>query len=143
MNSKLTKSALLVALTLTVIAALPQLMVAQEAGDQIAPAGHLNITWNINLSGQVFLGARPVGAAEYEVEGSRRRFSAEADNVNLANGSSLTVYVAGKRVGSFTLTDGGGALLLDTFAHQSVPYINRGTVVAIYYGSTRLLSGKF
>jgi hypothetical protein len=143
MNSKLTKSALLVALTLTAIAALPHSMVAQEAGDQIAAAGQLNITWNINLSGQVFLGARPVGAAEYEVEGSRRRFSAEADNVNLPNGSSLTVYVAGKRVGSFTLTDGGGALLLDTFAHQSVPYINRGTVVAIYYGSTRLLSGKF
>ena len=58
-------------------------------------------------------------------------------------GRSLNVYVSGKLVGSFTLTDGGGALLLDTLAHQKVPYINQGTTVAIYYGSTKILSGRF
>ena len=107
MISKLTKSALIAVLTLTVFVALPQLMCAQEAVTQ-APVGRLNITWNINLSGPAFLGAVPVGAAEYEVEGRRRRFSAEADNLNLPNGSRLAVYVAGKLVGTFTLTDGGG-----------------------------------
>jgi hypothetical protein len=117
-------------------------MCAQEAVTQ-APVGRLNITWNINLSGPAFLGAVPVGAAEYEVEGRRRRFSAEADNLNLPNGSRLAVYVAGKLVGTFTLTDGGGVLLLDTFAHQKVPTVLRGTTVAIYYGHTKIVSGKF
>jgi hypothetical protein len=143
MTSKLTKSALIAVLALTVFAALPQLMHAQEAAMQAAPAGRLNITWNINLSGPSFNGVVPVGAAEYEVEGSRRRFSAEADNVNLPDGSTLAVYVAGKLAGRFTLTDGGGALLLDTFAHQKVPIVNKGTTVAIYYGHTKIVSGKF
>jgi len=142
MISKLTKSALIAVLTLTVFVALPQLMCAQEAVTQ-APVGRLNITWNINLSGPAFLGAVPVGAAEYEVEGRRRRFSAEADNLNLPNGSRLAVYVAGKLVGTFTLTDGGGVLLLDTFAHQKVPNGLRGTTGAIYYGHTKIVSGKF
>lgn len=143
MISKLTKTALIAVLTFTLFAVLPQLMPAQEAGAQMVPAPRLNITWNINLSGPGFNGVKPVGAAEYEIEGSRRRFSAEADNVNLPNGSRLTVYVAGKSVGSFTLTDGGGAMLLDTFAHQKVPIVNHGTTVAIYYGSTKIVSGKF
>ena len=142
MISKLTKSALIAVLTFTVFAALPQLMPAQEAAAQ-APAGRLNITWNINLSGPSFNGAVPVGAAEYEVEGSQRRFSAEADNVNLPDGSKLGVYVAGKLVGTFALNGGGGALLLDTFAHQKVPTVTKGTTVAIYYGRTKIVSGKF
>ena len=129
MISKLTKSALVAMLTLTLFAVAPTLSHAQQLK---GPVNQLTINWNINLSGPPFRGMTPVGAAEYEVEG-RRRFSAEADNVNLPDGSSLNVYVAGRLVGSFTLTDGGGALLLDTLAHQHVPYINHGTTVAIYY----------
>lgn len=142
MISKLTKSAVLAMLTLTLFATLPQLLMAQGA-DLSAPAGRLTINWNIVLSGLPFNGVTPVGAAEYEVEGSRRRFSAEADNVNLPDGTSLNVYVSGKLVGSFTLTDSGGALLLDTLAHQKVPSITKGSTVAIYYGSTKILSGTF
>lgn len=143
MIPKLSKSALAALLALTVFAALPIGSHAQEAGSQGTLVNQLNLNWNITLSGPPFNGATPVGAAEYEVEGTRRRFSAEADNVNLPDGSNLNVYVAAKLVGSFTLTDGGGALLLDTFSHQKVPYINKGTKVAIYYGSTKLLSGSF
>ena len=142
MISKLSKSALIAVLTLTVLAALPQLMQAQEAATQ-APAGRLNITWNINLSGPSFNGGVPVGAAEYEVEGSQRKFSAEADNVNLSDGSNLGVYVAGKFVGSFVLNGGSGVLLLDTFVHQKVPVVTHGTTVSIYHGRTKILSGKF
>lgn len=142
MISKLTKSALLAVLTLTLFAAIPQFMHAQEAA-QAAQEGRLTINWTINLTGPTFNGMKPVGSADYEVEGNRRRFSAEADNVNLPNGTRLHVYVAGKAVGSFTLTDTGGALLLDTFAHQNVPFISKGTPVAIYYGSTKIVSGKF
>ena len=143
MISKPTKSALIAMLTLSLFAALPNSLKAQETAALTAPAGRLNITWNINLAGPVFNGAKPVGAAEYEVEGTRSRFSAEADNVNLPDGTSLSVYISGKLAGSFTLTDGGGALLLDTFAHQKVPTVNKGTTVAIYYRSTKIVSGKF
>ena len=143
MISRLTKSALIALLTLTLFATVPQLLNAQETGAISAPAGRLNITWNINLAGPAFNGVIPVGAAEYEVEGTRRRFSAEADNVNLPDGTSLNVYVNGKLAGSFTLTDSGGVLLLDTFAHQKVPIVNKGTTVAIYYRTTKIVSGKF
>ena len=143
MISKLTKSALIAMLTLSLFAALPNSLTAQETAALTAPAGRLNITWNINLVGPVFNGAKPVGAAEYEVEGSQRKFSAEADNVNLPDGTTLGVYVSGKLVGTFTLTDGGGVLLLDTFVHQKVPTVNKGTTVAIYYGTTKIVSGKF
>jgi hypothetical protein len=143
MISKLTKSALIAMLTLTLFSAVPRSLRAQEADAITAPAGRLNITWNINLVGPAFNGMTPVGAAEYEVEGTRRRFSAEADNVNLPDGTSLNVYVSGKLVGSFTLTDSGGVLLLDTFAHQKVPTVIKGTTVAIYYGHTKIVSGKF
>ena len=143
MIPRVSKSALTVMLALTAFAALPIWSHAQEAGSQDPPVNQLNLNWNITLYGSPFNGATPVGAAEYEVEGTRRRFSAEADNVNLPDGSSLNVYVAGKLVGSFTLLDGGGALLLDTFLHQKVPYIRKGTKAAIYYGSTKLLSGSF
>jgi len=143
MISKLTKSALIAMLTLTLFAAIPQSLKAQEAAALSLPTGQLNITWNINLAGPAFIGAVPVGAAEYEVEGTRRRFSAEADNVNLPDGTSLSVYVSGKLLGSFPLTDGGGVLLVDTFAHQKVPFVNKGTTVAIYYGHTKIVSGKF
>ena len=144
MISKLTKSALIALLTLTLFSIYPQLLKAQQTDALTAtPAARLNITWNINLSGHVFDGMTPVGAAEYEVEGTRRRFSAEADNVNLPDGATLNVYVSRKLVGSFTLTDSGGALLLDNFAHQKVPVVNKGTTVAIYYGSTKIVSGKF
>jgi len=143
MISKLSKSALIASLTLTLFASHPQLLRAQQTDVVSAPATRLNITWNINLSGHVFDGMTPVGAAEYEVEGTRRRFSAEADNVNLPDGTSLHVYVNGKLAGSFTLADSGGALLLDSFAHQRVPIVNKGTTVAIYYRTTKIVSGKF
>jgi len=143
MISKLTKSALVASLTLTLLATVPQLLKAQETDAISAPAGRLNITWNINLVGPAFNGMTPVGAAEYEVEGTRRRFSAEADNVNLPDGASLNVYVSRKLVGSFTLSGSGGVLLLDTFAGQKVPIVNKGTTVAIYYGTTKIVSGKF
>lgn len=143
MISKLTKSALFAMLTLTLFAALPHSLKAQEAAELSAPAAQLNITWNINLAGPTFNGIKPIGASEYDVEGNRRRFSAEADNVNLPDGSSLNVYVRGKLVGSFTLAGGGGAMLLDTFAHQKVPFVSPGARVAIYYGTTRIVSGKF
>lgn len=73
MISKLTKSAVLAILTLTLSAALPQLLRAQETDKLSVPTGQPTINWNITLSGPPFRGMTPVGAAEYEVEGSRRR----------------------------------------------------------------------
>jgi hypothetical protein len=143
MISKLTKSALIAMLTFTLFAALPHSLKAQEASALGAPVAQLNINWTINLTGPMFNGMQPVGASDYEVEGARRRFSAEADNVNLPDGTRLGVYVSGKLIGSFALNGGGGALLLDTFAHQKVPIVSPGTRVAIFYGSTKIVSGKF
>lgn len=144
MISKLTKFPLIAVLTFTVFAALPQLTRAQEVATW-APVGRLNITWNIDLLGRAFSGVAPVFAVEYEVEGSHRRFLAEAGNVYPTDGSSLAVYVVGELVGIFTVTDvtAGGLLLLDMFAHQKVPTVNNENHRAICYGSIKIVAGKF
>ena len=72
----------------------------------------LTINWTILLSGPSFNGENPTGNSDYEVENGAVKFSADCDNVNLADGTMLNVLVNGKTVGSFALQGGGGALLL-------------------------------
>jgi hypothetical protein len=53
-----------------------------------------------------------------------RKFSAECDRVNLANGTELDVRVKGIVVGHLFLQDGGGALML---TGSRAPNVARGT----------------
>ncbi len=69
------------------------------------------------------------------------KFSAECDNVNLANGTELDVRVKGMVVGHIFLQDSGGALLL---TGSRAPYIVRGTTVSInHHNGPAIVYGHF
>ncbi len=123
---------------LTLAAAL--LVIASAATADVRSAG-LTINWTIVLKGPALNGVVPTGNSDYEVENGARKFSADCDNVNVADGTTLDVLVNGKTVGSFTTQDGGGALLL---TGSRAPYVSKGTKVSInfHHGSV-ILSGKF
>jgi hypothetical protein len=104
-------------------------------------AANLVINWTIVLRGPALNGATPVGNSDYEVEGSYRKFSAECDNVSLANGTELDVRVKGIVVGHIFLQDSGGALLL---TGSRAPYVVRGTTVSInHHNGPAIVYGRF
>jgi hypothetical protein len=104
-------------------------------------AANLVLNWTIVLRGPALNGATPVGNSDYEMEGSYRKFSAECDKVNLANGAELDVRVKGIVVGHIFLQDGGGALLL---TGSRAPYIVRGTTVSInHHNGPTIVYGHF
>jgi hypothetical protein len=92
------------------------------------------------LHGPVLNGEKPSGKAEFEQENSRRKFSAEVDNVKVANGTVLVVKVNGQRVGKITVQLEGGALLL---TGKRAPSVTKGTRVGIFLGTQRILTGVF
>lgn len=117
------------------------LLLATQTPALAQRAANLVINWTIVLRGPAFNGATPVGNSDYEVEGTYRKFSAECDNVNLANGTELDVRVKGIVVGHIFLQDSGGALLL---TGSRAPYIVRGTAVSInHHNGPAIVYGHF
>jgi HSP20 family molecular chaperone IbpA len=92
------------------------------------------------LHGPPINGEKPKGKAEFELENSRRKFSAEVDNVKLADGTVLVVKVSGHRVGTIKVQAEGGALLL---TGKRAPSVTKGTHVGVFLGTERILSGNF
>ena len=92
------------------------------------------------LHGPPINGEKPSGKAEFEQENSHRKFSAEVDNVNVADGTVLVVKVNGHRVGKITVQLQGGALLL---TGKRAPSVTKGTRVGVFLGTQRILTGTF
>ena len=88
-------------------------------------------------------GVDPHGNAEFQVfAGGQREFEVEIEDVNLAAGTSLTVFVDGSSVGQLVLgTDRQGRLKLRTEDGQTVPDMNDGSVVQVRNGDVVLVSG--
>jgi hypothetical protein len=106
-------------------------------------ASEIKIDLRTVLTGPVFNGEQPKGKAEFQMEGSLKRFIVEAEDIDLPNGAVLAVLVNGVRVGSITLLNHGGTLLRSSAAGQSVPNITAGSTVAVKFSGTRILGGKF
>jgi hypothetical protein len=92
------------------------------------------------LHGPILNGEKPSGKAEFEQENSRRKFSAEVDNVNVADGTILVVKVNGHKVGTIKVQLQGGALLL---TGKRSPNVTKGTRVGVFLGTQRILTGRF
>jgi len=105
-----------------------------------AQADEILIRLRTTLHGPVFNGEKPSGKAEFEQENSHRKFSAEADNVAVADGTVLIVKVNGHRVGTIKVQAQGGALLL---TGNHAPSVTKGTRVGIFLGAQRILNGVF
>ncbi len=86
----------------------------------------------------------PHGDAEYEVyQSGQRELEIEAENVNAANGTVLSFFVAGNLVGQQSLLDQKAKLRLRTQDGQTVPTLDGGELVEVKNGETLLVSGNF
>ncbi len=86
----------------------------------------------------------PHGDATYEVyQSGQRELEIEVEDVNAANGTVLSFFVAGNMVGQQSLLDQRARLDLDTQDGQTVPTLNGGELVEVKNGQTLLVSGNF
>ncbi len=112
------------------------LMVKQGAAQEVRV--------KIRLRGPAIGGVVPQGSSEYRVRGRQVQFKAQANRVNLADGTVLSVQVNGNAVGSITLVGGAGSLELNTNDDDTVPNIQPGDVVSLVAANGAIiLSGQF
>jgi hypothetical protein len=128
--------------TLALLALVAPLAMSPKAAAQDDAATGITIRMRTTLTGPAINGLVPKGKAEFQLDNATRRFSAEADNVRLPNGTVLAVRVNGVRVGIITLQLQGGALLL---TGVRAPNVTKGTRVVIRFpnGGPIVLSGTF
>ena len=69
------------------------------AGAALTVGASDEIRMKTRLSGGEISGLVPSGSAEYRAKGSERRFRVEVEDVNLAPGTDLTVFVGTDAVG--------------------------------------------
>ena len=70
----------------------------------------------------------------------------EVEDVNLAAGTKVDVFVDGAQVGSITIGAApvrGGELELNSQDGQAVPAVSSGAVVVVRNGAAAILSGVF
>lgn len=98
---------------------------------------------HIVLAGATINGVVAEGEAEYKWSSRSRSLEVEAGDVNLPNGTTLTVSLNGASIGTMNLVDGEGRLRLSTKT-GTVPAIKPGDVLTISDPTgTTVLQGKF
>lgn len=95
------------------------------------------------LSGGTLNGVLPSGFAQFELHSSRIELEVRIFQVNLANGTPLTVTVNGNGVGQIIVSGGEGRLRLRSDDGQNVPNVTPGMPVAILNNGAAILSGVF
>ena len=98
------------------------------------------------LTGGAIAGMTPSGHADYRaIAGQgRARLNVEVEDVNLAAGTKVDVFVDGAQVGSITIGAApvrGGELELNSQDGQAVPAVSSGAVVVVRNGAAAILSG--
>jgi len=94
------------------------------------------------LSGSAINGETPGGQAEWSQSHSGiQRISIEVEDVNLPNGTVLSVSACGADIGSITLADGSGELELNSQNGATVPTCAAGDPVTVANGGTTILTG--
>ncbi len=97
-----------------------------------------------NLTGAVLNGVLPQGFAEFETHTNRTELDVRVRQVNLPNGTSLSVVVDAVMVGNITLETGGiGRLRLRSDNGHTVPAVHAGSTIAVKNAGTSILSGVF
>ena len=103
------------------------------------------IALQTNLSGAAINGTTPFGKAEYKVfADNSRKFETDVYSVNLAAGTSLSVFVDNVNVRALSLDAvGSGQLELKTTIGQTVPTITSSSVVQVKNGAAIIVAGSF
>jgi hypothetical protein len=105
------------------------------------PAGSTQFA---NLTGAAIGGITPHGSAEFQGTAEERELEVEAEDVNLAVGTVLTVDINGVAVGQMTLNSVlKGELHLNSNAGDTVPTVAAGDTVTVRNGAAVILSGAF
>jgi hypothetical protein len=95
------------------------------------------------LAGPAINGLVPGGNAEFRSRPGRAKFKAQAEDVNLPDGTVLMVKLNGNAVGTLTLALRRGELELNTQDGQTVPSASSGDIVTICDANgVVLLSGQ-
>jgi hypothetical protein len=95
------------------------------------------------LSGGTLNGVLPSGFAQFELHSSRIELEVRIFQVNLPNGTPLTVNVNGNGVGQIIVSSGEGRLRLRSDNGQNVPNVTPGSTIAILNNGATILSGVF
>jgi hypothetical protein len=98
------------------------------------------------LTGGAIAGLTPSGHADFRAipADGRARLNVEVEDVNLAAGTEVGVFVDGAQVGSITISAApvrGGELELNSQDGQAVPDVKAGALVVVRNGATAILSG--
>jgi carbon monoxide dehydrogenase subunit G len=96
------------------------------------------------LTGPAIGGITPHGSAEFSNAGGERELEVEAEDVNLAVGTVLSVEINGAAVGQMTLNAVLKAeIRLNSDEGDTVPVIAAGDTVTVKNGAATILSGVF
>jgi len=134
-KSKWTASGLVAAMLLTVVAGIMAPVTAEAAAVKL----------KAKLTGPAIGGQVPHGVAKFKEKGANRRFSTEVEDVNLAAGTVLHVFVNSTELGTITLSAlQKGELEVKTRDGGVVPPMAKGDVVTVVApGGVTILSGTF
>ena len=99
------------------------------------------------LTGAAMTRQKPEGNAEFRNDNGRMRFQVEVENVNLPDGTVLTVTVVDAgvttTVGMITLRGGEAELELDSQNGDMVPTVMTGDMIAVSNAGAAVLAGVF
>ena len=95
------------------------------------------------LAGPAISGLVPGGTGNWETSADRTKLSVQVEDVNLPNGTVLSVEACGASVGTIRLVARGGDLNLDSRNGQVVPSCAAGNSVSVKSGASTVLSGTF
>src|ERR1044071_9561885 len=101
---------------------------------------------NASLSGAAINGLTPSGKPEFRQRpGNDLKLQVEVQDVNLAAGAVLNVFVGGQQIGTLTIGSlRAGRLELETGRGQAVPAVTNGTSVAVRNQSgANVVTGTF
>jgi hypothetical protein len=124
---------------------------AEDGGKGPGPnsGNNAQVRLRTTLAGAAIAGKKPEGNADFRSETGRMRLSVEVENVNLPDGTVLTVAVshagASVTVGTITLNSkgNGNELELDSQHGDTVPAISSGDMISVSNGAAVILAGAF
>lgn len=87
----------------------------------------------------------PSGYAEYRASSGRARLNVQVEDVNIAVGSVLDVYLNGSKIGSVTVAaiTLGGELELNSQDGDMVPSVSKGSWIVVKNGEQAVVAGVF
>lgn len=123
-------------LAIVLVAATPMLLEAGGAAETRLTAG---------LTGAKINGITPSGHADFRAREGRAQLNVQVEDVNVAVGSVLDVFLDGIQIGTITVAAVtlGGELELNSQDGAIVPSVASGSLVVVKLGDKAVVAGVF